>query len=94
MTSQRNASGQVTVSTVDAQPTVVNPNGMSQSLSWSFDVLCFPRIGGKGIADSSGGTNFLGKIVFAGEGQGDSVEPALFLVEPTPPYNSTSESAI
>ncbi|GFZ42317.1 hypothetical protein JCM24511_00031 [Saitozyma sp. JCM 24511] len=40
------------------------------------------------VINPNGATNYRGKIVFTGEGQGD-VAPALFLMEPTEPYNTT-----
>ncbi|KAH8896211.1 calcium-dependent phosphotriesterase [Thozetella sp. PMI_491] len=59
---QRNATGKVTVTVVNSNPTVVNPNG---------------------------GTNYKGQIVFTAEGQGDNVPPALYVMNPYPPYNTT-----
>lgn len=38
-----------------------------------------------------GGTNYKGNIVFAGEGQGDDITSALYLMNPNPPYNTTGE---
>lgn len=32
----------------------------------------------------------MGKIAFMGEGQGDDIPPAIYVMEPTPPYNTTS----
>jgi gluconolactonase len=40
------------------------------------------------VINPNGATNYRGKVVFTGEGQGD-VAPALFLMEPTEPYNTT-----
>ncbi|KAL8390324.1 hypothetical protein RB595_009418 [Gaeumannomyces hyphopodioides] len=59
---QKNATGKVEITTVDAKPTVINPNG---------------------------GTNYRGKIVFAGEGQGDNIPSTLFVMDPVAPYNTT-----
>lgn len=39
-----------------------------------------------------GATNFMGKIAFMGEGQGDDIPPAIYIMEPTPPYNTTGMS--
>lgn len=39
----------------------------------------------------SGGTNYKGNIVFAGEGQGDDITSALYLMNPNAPYNTTGE---
>jgi len=36
-----------------------------------------------------GATNYMGKIAFMGEGQGENVAPAIYVMEPTPPYNTT-----
>lgn len=33
----------------------------------------------------------MGKLVFMGEGQGDAIAPAIYVVEPTAPYNTTGE---
>ena len=37
----------------------------------------------------SGATNYRGEIVFAGEGQGNSSPPALWVMNPQSPYNTT-----
>ena len=39
-----------------------------------------------------GATNYQGNILFTGEGQGDNVAPALFLMNPVEPYNTTSKN--
>ncbi|KAJ9499454.1 hypothetical protein LTR99_009622 [Exophiala xenobiotica] len=59
---QRNASGDINVTTVNANPTVVNSNGA---------------------------TNYRGQFVYTGEGQGNDTAPALFVMNPQPPYNTT-----
>nr|XP_031858214.1 uncharacterized protein CI109_006357 [Kwoniella shandongensis]KAA5525286.1 hypothetical protein CI109_006357 [Kwoniella shandongensis] len=41
------------------------------------------------VINPNGGTNFRGKIVFAGEGQGDDIPSALYLLDPEEPYNTT-----
>ncbi|WRT64653.1 uncharacterized protein IL334_001587 [Kwoniella shivajii] len=41
------------------------------------------------VINPNGATNFRGKLVFTGEGQGNDIPPALYLVDPTPPYNAT-----
>lgn len=41
---------------------------------------------------TSGGTNYRGQIVYAGEGQGADVAPALFVMNPREPYNTTGKS--
>ncbi|WWC68086.1 uncharacterized protein I206_102005 [Kwoniella pini CBS 10737] len=41
------------------------------------------------VTNPNGATNFRGKIVFTGEGQGDNVPPALYWVDPNEPYNTT-----
>ena len=33
----------------------------------------------------------MGKIAFMGEGQGDDIAPAIYVMEPTPPYNTTGK---
>lgn len=38
---------------------------------------------------TSGGTNYRGQIVFAGEGQGDNEPPALWVMNPKSPFNAT-----
>lgn len=38
---------------------------------------------------SAGGTNYKGQIIFAGEGQGDRIASALYLMNPLEPYNTT-----
>jgi gluconolactonase len=42
------------------------------------------------VINPNGGTNYKGQIIFAGEGQGDNVASALYLMNPEPPYNTTS----
>ncbi|UKZ49099.1 hypothetical protein TrVGV298_003338 [Trichoderma virens] len=41
------------------------------------------------VVNPNGGTNYKGTILFTGEGMGPDVAPALFAVNPVPPYNST-----
>jgi gluconolactonase len=67
----------VDVVIVDSQPQVINPNGMSSSLVAML---------------TTGATNYMGKIAFMGEGQGDNIAPAIYVMEPTAPYNTTGES--
>lgn len=43
------------------------------------------------VINPNGGTNYKGNIIFAGEGQGDNVPSALYMMNPLPPYNTTSE---
>lgn len=38
-----------------------------------------------------GGTNYKGNIIFAGEGQGEKIPSALYLMNPVEPYNTTRE---
>jgi gluconolactonase len=76
VTDQVDASGQVDVITVDSQPQVINPNGM---------LMCRTQL-------TTGATNFMGKIAFMGEGQGDNVASAIYFMEPTAPYNTTGMS--
>lgn len=83
---QVDASGQVDVVVVDSQPMVINPNGESEWTSRK----CLEGT----IANLAGATNFMGKIVFMGEGQGDDIAPAIYVMEPTAPYNTTGESTV
>ncbi|KAK4064362.1 hypothetical protein Trihar35433_7879 [Trichoderma harzianum] len=41
------------------------------------------------VINPNGGTNYKGTILFTGEGMGANVAPALFAVDPVPPYNTT-----
>ncbi|WVQ79910.1 hypothetical protein IAT38_002011 [Cryptococcus sp. DSM 104549] len=41
------------------------------------------------VINPNGGTSFRGKIIFTGEGQGDDVPSALYLLDPTEPYNTS-----
>ncbi|WVQ98187.1 hypothetical protein IAU59_005309 [Kwoniella sp. CBS 9459] len=40
------------------------------------------------VVNPNGATNFRGKLVFTGEGQGDDVPSALYLVDPVEPYET------
>lgn len=42
----------------------------------------------------AGGTNYKGQIIFAGEGQGDNIPSALYLMNPRSPHNTTSETPL
>jgi gluconolactonase len=42
----------------------------------------------------TGGTNYKDQIIFAGEGQGDSIPSALYLMNPMSPYNTTSKTLL
>lgn len=42
------------------------------------------------VINPNGGTNYKGQILFAGEGQGPNVPSALYLMNPEPPYNTTT----
>jgi hypothetical protein len=42
---------------------------------------------------TAGATNYMGKLAFMGEGQGDNIAPAIYVMEPTPPYNTTGKLA-
>jgi gluconolactonase len=75
VTNLTDASGKVDVVVVDSQPQVINPNGESASVARLI----------------SGATNYMGKIAFMGEGQGDNIAPAIYVMEPTPPYNTTGK---
>ncbi|KAH8666310.1 D-lactonohydrolase [Xylariales sp. PMI_506] len=41
------------------------------------------------VINPNGGTNYKGQIIFAGEGQGDNIPSALYLMNPIEPYNTT-----
>ncbi|KAK3337702.1 hypothetical protein B0T19DRAFT_455602 [Cercophora scortea] len=41
------------------------------------------------IINPNGGTNYRNRILIVGEGQGDSVAPAIYLMHPNAPYNTT-----
>lgn len=41
-----------------------------------------------------GGTNYQGNIIFAGEGQGEDIPSALYLMNPEAPYNTTSKTGL
>ncbi|WXC60180.1 hypothetical protein SNK03_006041 [Fusarium graminearum] len=41
------------------------------------------------VINPNGGTNYKGQIIFAGEGQGEDVPSALYLMNPEKPYNTT-----
>jgi len=45
----------------------------------------------EGSDSNIGATNYRGNLVFTGEGQGNNIAPALYLVNPVAPYNSTGE---
>lgn len=46
------------------------------------------------IINPNGATNYKGNLIFAGEGQGDFVPSALYVMNPLPPYNTTSKSSL
>ncbi|KAH7161828.1 lactonohydrolase [Dactylonectria macrodidyma] len=41
------------------------------------------------VINPNGGTNYKGNIIFAGEGQGDDIASALYVMNPVSPYNTT-----
>lgn len=43
------------------------------------------------VINPNGGTNYKGNIIFAGEGQGADVASALYVMNPLPPYNTSSK---
>lgn len=47
---------------------------------------------GDKIINPNGGVNYKGKIIFAGEGQGDRVPSALYVMDPEEPYHASSKS--
>lgn len=42
------------------------------------------------VINPNGGTNYKGNIIFAGEGQGDNVPSALYVMNPVAPYNTST----
>ncbi|KAK1454502.1 lactonohydrolase [Colletotrichum melonis] len=48
-------------------------------------VPSYPQV----INPNAGGTNYKGNIVFAGEGQGEDITSALYLMNPVAPFNTT-----
>ncbi|KAF4455802.1 putative lactonohydrolase [Fusarium austroafricanum] len=42
------------------------------------------------VINPNGGTNYKGQIIFAGEGQGEQIPSALYLMNPEKPYNTTT----
>ncbi|KAF9765799.1 hypothetical protein IL306_001853 [Fusarium sp. DS 682] len=42
------------------------------------------------VINPNGGTNYKGRIIFAGEGQGETIPSALYLMNPEEPYNTTT----
>ncbi|KXX78351.1 Gluconolactonase [Madurella mycetomatis] len=41
------------------------------------------------VMNPNGGTNYKDQLLFLGEGQGESIAPAMYLMNPAPPYNTT-----
>ncbi|SPO06513.1 probable lactonohydrolase [Cephalotrichum gorgonifer] len=41
------------------------------------------------VINSNGATNYRGQLIFAGEGQGAAIAPALYVMNPEKPYNTT-----
>lgn len=83
----QNAVGKVDVTVVPSHPQVINPNG-----TWNSGrpvILAVART--CGLMKHSGGVYYEGNIIFAGEGQGDRITSALYLMNPQEPYNTTGE---
>jgi len=78
-----NTQSEVKIAVVDSQPQVINPNGIYSHLF----ACCFTD-------NMTGGTNYKGQIVFAGEGQGENIPSALYLMNPKKPYNTTGETQL
>jgi len=76
-----NSSAEVDVVLVEASPAVINSNGISHGQSYERG----------GANSTAGATNYQGQIVFTGEGQGNDTAPALYLMNPEEPYNTTGE---
>jgi gluconolactonase len=77
----KNETAEVEVITVNTDPPVINSNGNAR---WIY-VLNHVYM----LITLAGATNFRGQLVFTGEGQGDKVAPALYLMNPRKPYNTT-----
>ncbi|KAK4149826.1 hypothetical protein C8A00DRAFT_37576 [Chaetomidium leptoderma] len=41
------------------------------------------------VMNPNGATNYKGQLLFLGEGQGETTAPAMYLMNPEPPYNTT-----
>ncbi|KAL2198868.1 hypothetical protein P885DRAFT_32610 [Corynascus similis CBS 632.67] len=41
------------------------------------------------VINPNGATNYKGQLLFMGEGQGEAIAPAMYLMNPEPPYNTT-----
>ncbi|KAK4040376.1 hypothetical protein C8A01DRAFT_15715 [Parachaetomium inaequale] len=41
------------------------------------------------VMNPNGATNYKGQLLFLGEGQGETIAPAMYLMNPEPPYNTT-----
>ncbi|KAH6630032.1 hypothetical protein B0J18DRAFT_364313 [Chaetomium sp. MPI-SDFR-AT-0129] len=41
------------------------------------------------VVNPNGGTNYKGQLLFLGEGKGENIASAMYLVNPEPPYNTT-----
>lgn len=87
VSNRTDASGLVDIVTVNATPIVLNANG-----KMSFFHAEKPKLESRlRVADmTTGATNFRGEIALTGEGQGDDGAPALYLLNPEKPYNTTS----
>jgi gluconolactonase len=86
VSSMRNASGHVQVQTVNATPPVINSNGPHPSPA-NFPFRCLFEC----LTNHTGATLYRGQLLFTGEGQGNNTAPALYVVNPLPPYNSSSK---
>lgn len=43
------------------------------------------------FTNNAGGTNYKGRLLFLGEGQGEKIAPTMYLMNPEPPYNTTGK---
>lgn len=93
VSAERNATGKVDVHVVVAAPAIINPNGMSFIHEKRSDQRHWVKRGKEGnsmiLTASLGATNYRNRILFAGEGQGSRVAPALYVMSPNAPYNAT-----
>jgi gluconolactonase len=73
----------IALSQAEAVKTQVNATG---------DVDIVPVDSSPQIINPNGATNYKGQIIFMGEGQGDNIAPAIYLLNPMEPYNTTCTS--
>ena len=60
-----------------------------RNVSGQVDVITVPS--NPPVINPNGATRYRGQILFTGEGQGNETAPALYIMNPRPPYNTTGE---